>query len=53
MICFSKGFQLNFKINWDDFNWEKSYHPFSAYSQSKLANILFINKLAERLEGEN
>lgn len=35
----------------DDLRGEKSYGSFSAYSFSKLANILFSNELAERLEG--
>ncbi|CAF0996667.1 unnamed protein product [Adineta steineri] len=35
-------------INWDDINWEKNYDKWSAYGQSKTANILFakqFNKL--------
>lgn len=38
-------------IDWDDVEKKKSYKPFRAYSQSKLANILFTNELARRLEG--
>lgn len=38
-------------MNWDDFNWEKSYSPIKAYSQSKTANILFTKELAKRLQG--
>ena len=38
-------------MNWDDLNWTKSYSPMMAYSQSKLANILFTRELAKRLEG--
>ena len=38
-------------INFDDLNSTKSYSPGSAYSQSKLANILFTRELAKRLEG--
>ena len=38
------------KINWDDLQSEKSYGPMGAYSQSKLANILFTIELAKRLE---
>lgn len=40
-------------INWDDLNWEKSYSAVDAYSQSKLANILFTKELAKQLEGTN
>ncbi|KAL5487320.1 hypothetical protein EMCRGX_G019909 [Ephydatia muelleri] len=38
-------------INFDDLNSEKSYSPFLAYGQSKLANILFTRSLAKRLAG--
>ena len=38
-------------INFDDINSEQSYIPRAAYSQSKLANILFTRSLAKRLEG--
>ena len=38
-------------IQFDDFNSEKSYDPFKAYGQSKLANILFSMELTERLKG--
>lgn len=39
------------KINTDDLNSDKSYDEGSAYSQSKLANVLFANELAKKLEG--
>ncbi|KAH8277835.1 hypothetical protein KR018_008507, partial [Drosophila ironensis] len=38
-------------IKIDDLNSEKSYSGIGAYSQSKLANILFTRELARRLEG--
>lgn len=34
-----------------DLNSEKSYSRIGAYSQSKLANVLFTRELAKRLEG--
>jgi NAD(P)-dependent dehydrogenase (short-subunit alcohol dehydrogenase family) len=37
------------KINFDDLNCEKSYSKWTAYSQSKLANILFTQELSRRL----
>lgn len=37
------------KINRDDLNSEKSYSRWGAYSQSKLANILFTRKLMRNL----
>lgn len=39
------------QINRDDLNSEKSYNKYKAYSQSKLANILFCQELAKRLKG--
>jgi len=38
------------KINFDDLMSEVKYEPGKAYSQSKLANILFTNELQRRLE---
>lgn len=39
------------EINRDDLNSEKAYNKYKAYSQSKLANILFTQELARRLKG--
>ena len=39
------------RMNWDDLNSEQAYSPYAAYMQSKLANILFANHLAELLNG--
>jgi NAD(P)-dependent dehydrogenase (short-subunit alcohol dehydrogenase family) len=37
-------------IDFDDLNWErKRYRPWRAYSQSKLANLLFTSELQRRL----
>ncbi|CAF1426223.1 unnamed protein product [Adineta steineri] len=44
---------LNITINWDDINFTKPYWKFNAYSHSKLANILFTNELARRLQNTN
>ena len=38
-------------LDWDDLEGRRRYKPFRAYSQSKLANILFARELARRLEG--
>lgn len=38
-------------INLEDINSEKSYDKNKAYSQSKLANILFTRSLAKQLKG--
>jgi len=39
------------KIRFEDIQYEKNYSGFTAYSQSKLCNILFTYELARRLEG--
>lgn len=39
------------KIKLKDLNSEEKYDPADAYSQSKLANILFTRELADRLKG--
>jgi len=39
------------KMNFDDLNGGKRFSGWSAYCQSKLANILFTRELAHRLEG--
>lgn len=36
------------KINFDDLQWEKSYGPWKAYCQSKLADLMFALELARR-----
>lgn len=40
-------------INFDDINHDNSYSAMTAYSQSKLANVLFSKELSKRLEGNN
>jgi NAD(P)-dependent dehydrogenase (short-subunit alcohol dehydrogenase family) len=36
------------RMNWDDLNAEKGYRRWGAYSQSKLANLLFMRELDRR-----
>jgi NAD(P)-dependent dehydrogenase (short-subunit alcohol dehydrogenase family) len=36
------------KINFDDLQWERSYGPWKAYCQSKLADLLFTLELGRR-----
>jgi NAD(P)-dependent dehydrogenase (short-subunit alcohol dehydrogenase family) len=38
-------------IEFDDLSFEKSYAPWKAYGQSKLANLLFARSLARKLDG--
>eukprot|EP00092_Neocalanus_flemingeri_P019775 GFUD01021415.1.p1 GENE.GFUD01021415.1~~GFUD01021415.1.p1 ORF type:complete len:334 (+),score=104.31 GFUD01021415.1:80-1081(+) len=40
------------RMQWEDINWDKTpYNAIQAYSQSKLANILFTKELARKGEG--
>jgi NAD(P)-dependent dehydrogenase (short-subunit alcohol dehydrogenase family) len=39
------------EMNFDDLQAEKKYSGYHAYSQSKLANVLFTYQLAKRLDG--
>ena len=52
IVTVSSGAHQTGKMHWEDINWEKAeYEPWAAYAQSKLANILFTQELAERLKG--
>jgi NAD(P)-dependent dehydrogenase (short-subunit alcohol dehydrogenase family) len=47
----SMGYDMGLKtIKFDDLNWDKDYTPNDAYSQSKLAQIMSIYELQDRLE---
>ena len=47
----SMGYDMGIKtINFDDLNWDKCYNANTAYSQSKLAQIMSIYELQDRLE---
>lgn len=37
------------QLHWDDLQFERSYNPMAAYSQSKLADLMFSFELARRL----
>ncbi len=51
VVTVSSGAQAAGRINFDDLQGARSYSGQRAYSQSKLANILFTNELARRLQG--
>jgi NAD(P)-dependent dehydrogenase (short-subunit alcohol dehydrogenase family) len=38
------------KINFDDLQWEKSYGPWKAYCQSKLADLMLMLELERRCD---
>jgi NAD(P)-dependent dehydrogenase (short-subunit alcohol dehydrogenase family) len=50
VVVVSSAAHIGGKINFDDLQSEKRYSSFGAYSQSKLANLLFTYELARRLE---
>src|SRR4029450_14143998 len=51
VITVSSNAQAQGRIDFDDLQREKSYSGGRAYSQSKLANVLFSYELARRLQG--
>lgn len=47
----SMGYNLGIKtIQFDDMNWDKNYSPNAVYSQSKLAQIMTVYELQDRLK---
>jgi retinol dehydrogenase 14 len=51
VVTVSSGAQSMGRIAFDDLQGARSYSGQRAYNQSKLANIMFSNELARRLEG--
>ena len=51
VVTVSSAAHRNYALDFDDLQGERRYSAFGAYSRSKLANILFTNELARRLEG--
>jgi NAD(P)-dependent dehydrogenase (short-subunit alcohol dehydrogenase family) len=51
VVVTSSAAHLNGHIDFDDLMAEKKYRSFKAYSQSKLANVLFTFELSRRLKG--
>src|SRR6266566_2390094 len=47
----SQAHRIRARINFDDLQSQRSYRRVAAYSQSKLANLLFTYELARRLSG--
>ncbi|MFW9991068.1 MAG: oxidoreductase [Candidatus Odinarchaeota archaeon] len=52
VVTVSSGGARFGKIDFDNLNGEKGYHPGNAYGQSKLANLLFTYELQRRFERE-
>ncbi|WP_272023070.1 SDR family NAD(P)-dependent oxidoreductase [Olleya namhaensis] len=50
----SMGYNMGIKtIKFDDLNWEENYTPNDAYSQSKLAQIMTVYELQDKLKAAN
>jgi NAD(P)-dependent dehydrogenase (short-subunit alcohol dehydrogenase family) len=50
VVVLASGAHRMGSIRLDDLNWERGdYHPWRAYGQSKLANLLFMSELQRRL----
>ena len=50
VVVSSLGYKMGMKtINFDDMNWDKKYNPNTAYSQSKLAQMMFAYELQDRI----
>lgn len=51
VVVGSMGYNLGIKtIQFDDLNWDKNYSPNGIYSQSKLAQIMCVYELQDRLQ---
>ena len=51
VIVGSEGYKMGIKtIQFDDLNWDKNYSPNGVYSQSKLAQIMCVYELQDRLK---
>ena len=50
VVTVSSGLHRRGRIDFDDLMGERSYKPWTAYGQSKLANLLFMAELERRLE---
>ena len=51
VVVASMGYNMGIKtIQFDDMNWDKNYHPNKVYSQSKLAQMMTVYELQDRLK---
>jgi len=52
VITVSSGSHYSTRLNWDDIQLRRHYHPLRAYKQTKLANVLFTAELNRQLEDD-
>lgn len=51
VVVSSEGHKMGLRsIQFDDMNWDKNYHPNKAYSQSKLAQMMFAYELQNKIQ---
>jgi NAD(P)-dependent dehydrogenase (short-subunit alcohol dehydrogenase family) len=50
VVVVSSGMHASGRIDFDNLDGARSYHPWDAYSQSKLANLLFAYELERRFK---
>ena len=54
VVVASLGYKMGLRtIQFDDMNWDKKYSANSAYSQSKLAQMMFAYELQDRVKAAN
>lgn len=54
VVVASLGYKMGLRtIQFDDMNWDKNYRANPAYSQSKLAQMMFAYELQDRVRGAN
>ena len=54
VVVASLGYKMGLRtIQFDDINWDKNYNANSAYSQSKLAQMMFAYELQDRVKASN
>lgn len=49
VVTVSSGSHYHTRLQWDDIQLRRRYHPLRAYKQTKLANVLFTAELNRRL----
>ncbi|TKG89825.1 SDR family oxidoreductase [Puteibacter caeruleilacunae] len=54
VVVGSEGYKMGIKtIQFDDMNWDKNYHQNNTYCHSKLAQIMSVYELQDRLKNAN